>query len=65
MIHYTPLHQQEIFPIDQEVYQNQVMIKQGNSVYYFERLNEQDYRVAQIISTNPYDYMQHDHIDML
>lgn len=65
MIHHTPLHEHEIYPTNDEAFDNRVMVKQGNCVYYFDRLEQQDYRIAQIISTNPNDYMQYDYLNML
>lgn len=57
MIHYTPLQVNEIFPTNQEDYDNRLMVRQGNCIYYVDQLDQEDYRIVQIISTNPNDYM--------
>ncbi|WP_053219607.1 YlzJ-like family protein [Virgibacillus senegalensis] len=57
MILYTPLSEADIFGIDQEAYANRQFLTINGRTVHAERNKDGSFRVLQLISTNPQDYL--------
>ncbi|MFB1049517.1 YlzJ-like family protein [Paraliobacillus sp. JSM ZJ581] len=58
MILYTPLTHNDIFVTTQEQYDKQKMIEIAGKRLLVDCLNDGTYRVVQLLSTNPKDYLE-------
>lgn len=57
MILYTPLSEHDIFPPDPSAYQNQKLLTVKGRTMNCEQMEDGSYRVVQLLSTDPQDYM--------
>jgi hypothetical protein len=57
MIHYTPLSESDIFPTDNQVYNNRQCISYEGRMMFVEKNTSGDYQVVQLLSTDPQDYL--------
>ncbi|WP_138414731.1 YlzJ-like family protein [Aquibacillus sediminis] len=57
MILYTPLSEQDIFPTEQTSYDSCQTIQVNGRMVQAERLDDGSYRVVQLLSTDPQDYL--------
>ncbi|MDC3414084.1 YlzJ-like family protein [Aquibacillus sp. 3ASR75-11] len=60
MILYTPLSEHDIFPEDQSKYSNLELISVNGVSVQATRLKNGSYRIVQVLSTNPQDFMKSD-----
>ena len=57
MIHYTPLSESDIYPSMQQHYNNYETIEVQGKMIQVEKLENGSYRIVQLLSTNPQDYL--------
>ncbi|SER07955.1 YlzJ-like protein [Gracilibacillus ureilyticus] len=54
---YTPLMHDEVFPGKQNMWENYQYITYNNKQCIVEKLENGDWRIAQLLSTNPNDFL--------
>ncbi|MBM7572082.1 YlzJ-like family protein [Aquibacillus albus] len=57
MILYTPLSETDIFPTELKDYQKRQTVQVDGRIVELEQIEEGSYRVVQLLSTNPQDYL--------
>ncbi|MFD1018241.1 YlzJ-like family protein [Thalassobacillus hwangdonensis] len=60
MILYTPLSEVDIFPPDQEEYQNTIMTQYNQRPVKAMKMGNGNYQIVQLLSTDPQDFMDPD-----
>lgn len=56
---YTPLCYNDVYPINANDFQQFQMIVYKNRQCYVQRLDDGSFQMHQLLSTNPYDYLEH------
>ncbi|MFC4404522.1 YlzJ-like family protein [Gracilibacillus xinjiangensis] len=54
---YTPLTNEELFPESQNVWENYQHVTYNNKQCVIQRLDNGDWRISQLLSTNPNDFL--------
>lgn len=60
MILYTPLCQEDIFPVDHEYFSTHQYISYQGKVLFVEEIEKGSYELLQLVSTDPQDYLNKD-----
>jgi hypothetical protein len=59
---YTPLTNEEVFPESQNVWGNFQQVTYNNKTCIVERLENGDWRISQLLSTNPNDFLLEEYL---
>ncbi len=59
MIHYTPLDLNDVFPVNQTQYSKQKVIDVDGRSVLVDCLEDGNYRIIQLLSSNPQDFLEH------
>lgn len=54
---YTPLSEHDIFPTEQSLFQTRQVLTSNNQMMLVDGLDNGKYRIVQLLSTDPQDYM--------
>ncbi|GIO26209.1 YlzJ-like family protein [Ornithinibacillus bavariensis] len=57
MIHYTPLSESDIYPIDEAAYTNRKCVNYEGKTVFVEKNTNGEYQLVQLLSTDPQDYL--------
>jgi hypothetical protein len=57
MILYTPLSQEEIFYNEEEAKVKRTVVSHEGKMFYVDKYSNGEYRLAQLLSSNPNDYL--------
>lgn len=58
MIHYTPLSQYDVYPINTADYGDVQYIPYNGKVICAEKLQDGNYQIQQLVSTDPQDFLR-------